>query len=228
MTGKPPPPTPCRIKVCGITDASEAAALDALGIDWLGFNFHPKSPRFITPEDAAPIIRRLRRSVPVGVFVDADVARVRSCAAVSGIRMVQLHGSETWDTVARMPLPVIKAVPHVRLADLGGIKAGLEAATGPNPLAYLLIDTQAKAGPGGAGDSGFGGTGEAFDWSLLERHPLPLPFLLAGGLGPHNLAAAVAAARPFAVDLNSKVETAPGRKDLAKIEACMDILKKLL
>lgn len=225
MTGKQPPPTPCRIKVCGITDAAEAAALDDLGIDWLGFNFHPKSPRHITPEDAAPIIKSLKRSVPVGVFVDADAARVRAVAAVSGIRMAQLHGSEPWDLVARMPLPVIKAVPHDRLADLGGIKAGFEASAAKGPLTYLLVDTQARARPG---DPGFGGTGEAFDWALLDRHPLPLPFLLAGGLGPHNLAAAVAAARPFAVDLNSKVETAPGRKDLAKIEACMAILKKLI
>jgi phosphoribosylanthranilate isomerase len=223
----PPSPIPCRIKVCGITDASEAAALDALGIDWLGFNFHPGSPRFITPEDAAPIIGRLRRSVPVGVFVDADVSRVRACAAVSGIRMAQLHGGETWDMVAGMPLPVIKAVPHDRLADLGGIKPGLDIAADPAPLAYLLVDTQATPAASGAGGSGFGGTGQAFDWALLEKHPLPLPFLLAGGLGPHNLAAAVAAARPFAVDLNSKVETAPGRKDLAKVEACIAILKSL-
>src|SRR5688572_14518520 len=191
MTGKHPPPNPCRIKVCGVRDAAEAAAIDALGVDWIGFNFHPKSPRYITPEDAAPIIRGLKRSVPVGVFVDADPARVRAVAAVSGIRMAQLHGSETWDTVARMPLPVIKAVPHDRLADLGGIKAGLDAAADKSRLAYLLVDTQAQAKPG---DPGFGGTGATFDWSLLERHPLPLPFLLAGGLGPHNLAAAAAAA----------------------------------
>lgn len=215
-----PPRTPCRIKVCGITDASEAAALDALGVDWLGFNFHPESPRFITPEDAGAIIARLERAVPVGVFVDADPARVRAVAAVSGIRMAQLHGGETWDRVARMPLPVIKAVPHDRLADLGGIRAGLDAAASPSPLAYLLVDSQAK--------SGFGGTGVAFDWGLLAQHPPPLPFFLAGGLGPHNLEAAVAAARPFAVDLNSKVETAPGRKDLAKIQACMALLKKLI
>jgi phosphoribosylanthranilate isomerase len=225
MTAKPASPNLCRIKVCGIRDAAEAAALDALGVDWIGFNFHPGSPRFITPEDAAPIVRSLKRSVPVGVFVDADPARVRAVAAVSGIRMAQLHGAETWDTVARMPIPVIKAVPHTGLADLGGIRPGLDASASPAPLAYLMVDTQARAKPGGAG---FGGTGEAFDWSLLERHPLPLPFFLAGGLGPHNLADAVAAARPFAVDLNSKVETAPGRKDLAKIEACIAILKKLI
>lgn len=220
-----PPPAPCRIKVCGITDASEAAALDALGIDWLGFNFHPRSPRFITPEDAAPIIKSLKRSVPVGVFVDADPARVRAVAAVCGIRMAQLHGSESWDEVARMPLPVIKAVPHDRLEDLGGLKAGLAAAASPAPLAYLLIDTRAT---GGSGERGFGGSGASFDWGLLGKHPPPLPFFLAGGLGPENLEAAVATTHPFAVDLNSKVETAPGRKDLAKIEACIALLKKLI
>lgn len=233
MSVEPSPNPAIRIKVCGIRDAAEAAALDDLGVDWIGFNFHPRSPRFITPEDAAPIIRALRRSVAVGVFVDADAARVRAVAAVSGIRMAQLHGSETWEVVAKMPLPVIKALPHTRLADLGGLRAPLAAAGPATPLRYLLVDTQAKPRPapepdggaaGGAVDSGFGGTGEVFDWSLLAQHALPRPLFLAGGLGPHNLAAAVAAASPFAVDLNSKVEIAPGRKDLDKIKACLALL----
>lgn len=222
MSDESSPDSPVRIKVCGIRDAGEAAALDALGIDWIGFNFHPQSPRFITPEDAAPIIRSLKRSVAVGVFVDADAARVRAVAAVSGIRLAQLHGSENWDTVAKMPIPVIKALPHTRLADLGGLREPLAAAgTTPTPLHYLMVDTQAKAKPG---ESGFGGTGEAFDWALLARHPLPRPLFLAGGLGPHNLAAAVSAASPFAVDLNSKVEVSPGRKDLDRIKACLAAL----
>lgn len=214
----PNPNAPNRIKVCGIRDPAEAEALDALGIGWIGFNFHPASARYIAPEDAAPIIKSLKRSVPVGVFVDADPARVAEVAARSGIRMVQLHGSETWETVQSMPLPVIRAIPHTRLADLSGLRARL-AAEGPGILEYLLIDTQSK---------GFGGTGEAFDWNLLKAHPLPLPFLLAGGLGPGNLAAAWAAAAPFAVDLNSRVEVSPGRKDLAKVRACVDVLAGLL
>lgn len=213
----------CRIKVCGIRDPGEAAALDALGIDWIGFNFHPASARYIAPEAAAPIIRNLKRSVAVGVFVDADAARVKEVADRTGIRMAQLHGSESWDAIQAMPIPVIKALPHTRIADLGGLEDRISKAAPPanGALEYLLIDTQVKAGPE---DAGFGGSGHSFDWDLLRRHPLPLPFFLAGGLGPHNLEAALAACSPFAVDLNSKVETAPGRKDISKIEACLAIL----
>jgi phosphoribosylanthranilate isomerase len=216
--------SPRRIKVCGIRDPGEAEALDALGIGWIGFNFHPASARYITPEAAAPIIRSLRNSVPVGVFVDASPERVAEIAALTGIAMAQLHGSESWETVQAMPLPVIKAIPHTRLADLAGLRASL-VAHGPGRLTYLLVDTQAKT-PSGPGPV-FGGTGEAFDWALLKAHPLPLPLFLAGGLGPGNLAAAWSAATPFAVDLNSKVEVSPGRKDLAKVRACVDILDGL-
>jgi phosphoribosylanthranilate isomerase len=240
---------PAQVKVCGIREPSESAALDALGVDWIGYNFHPGSARRIAPEAAAPLARALRRAAPVGVFVDAEIQFVIDVIAATGIRFVQLHGNEDWEYVKRMPVPVIKAIPHTRLADLGGLRAGLEAAQRKGertPLAYFLVDTQAS-GPGAAGaggqvqagtgpdgsegssgraqgQGGFGGSGLVFDWELLKRHPLPLPYFLAGGLGPHNLAQALAAVSPFAVDLNSKVEIAPGRKDLDKVKACMDIV----
>lgn len=212
-----------QVKVCGIREPADAAAMDALGVDWVGFNFHPGSSRHINPEAAAPLIRSLGRPVPVGVFVDADSQFVIKVAGLTGIRFAQLHGNEDWDYVMRMPIPVIKAIPHTRLADLGGLREGLEASLkrgGKTPLAYFLVDTQ-------SGDKGFGGSGKTFDWNLLKRNPLPLPFFLAGGLGPHNLAEAVAASSPFAVDLNSKVEIAPGKKDLEKIKACLEIVRGL-
>lgn len=212
----PSHPQPVRVKVCGIREPVEAAALDALGIDWIGFNFHPASPRYVAPEAAAPMARSLRRALPVGVFVDAPVEHVIKVAADTGMRLVQLHGSEDWEYVRRMPLPVIKAIPHTRLADWGGMKAGLEAAWAagtPTPLAYFLVDT--------AAGKAFGGTGQAFDWGLLKIHPLPLPVFLAGGLGPGNMGEALLA-KPYAVDLNSKVELSPGRKDMAKVAACLE------
>jgi phosphoribosylanthranilate isomerase len=241
---------PAQVKVCGIREPSESAALEAMGVDWIGYNFHPGSPRRIEPGAAAPLARALRRAKPVGVFVDAGIQFVIDVIAETGIRFVQLHGNEDWDYVMRMPVPVIKAIPHTRLADLGGLRSGLEAALRKGertPLAYFLVDTQASApgatgaagpiapGPGPAGKTsgapghspgqgGFGGSGQVFDWELLKRHPLPLPYFLAGGLGPHNLAQALAAVSPFAVDLNSKVEIAPGRKDLDKVWACMEIV----
>jgi phosphoribosylanthranilate isomerase len=212
-------PNQTRIKVCGIREPAEAAALDAMGADWLGFNFHPGSKRYVSPEAAAPMARGLMRAAPVGVFVDAPVARVISVTTDTGMRLVQLHGSEDWEYVKLMTVPVIKAIPHTRLADWGGLRSGLEAAlasgAGPGPLAYFLVDT--------ATGGEFGGTGKAFDWDLLRKHPLPLPFFLAGGLGPDNLAEALRSA-PYAVDLNSKVELSPGRKDLGKVKDCFDIV----
>ncbi len=216
-----------QVKVCGVREPAEAAALDALGVEWIGFNFHPGSKRHITAGAAAPIIRSLRTAVPVGVFVDADPDFVIEVTKQTGIRCAQLHGREDWDYVRRMPVPVIKAIPHTRLADLGGLRIPLEAALGKgeaaSPLAYFLVDTQ--AGPTDKDGGGFGGSGKAFDWSLLSGRPLPLPFFLAGGLGPDNLAEALQACDPFAVDLNSKVEIAPGRKDLGKIKACLEIAR---
>ena len=217
-----------RVKVCGVREPAEAAALDALGVDWIGFNFHPGSARYVTPEAAALMAKALTRAQPVGVFVDAPVDHVISVANATGIRWIQLHGGEDWDYVRRMPLPVIKAIPHTRLADWGGLRPGVEAAlaagSGPrgagsaSPLAYFLVDT--------AAGKSFGGTGQAFDWDLLRAYPLPLPIFLAGGLGPENLAAALKA-KPFAVDLNSKVELAPGKKDLAKVQACLSTLSAI-
>jgi phosphoribosylanthranilate isomerase len=224
----PSHPPIVRVKICGVREPGEAAALDALGVDWIGFNFHPASPRYVAPEAAAPMARSLRRALPVGVFVDAPIDHVIKVAADTGMRLIQLHGNEDWEYVRRMPLPVIKAIPHTRLADWGGLRPGLEAAMAAGakgaagaadmaesaaPLAYFLVDT--------AAGKAFGGTGQVFDWNLLRSHPLPLPVFLAGGLGPANIGEALRAG-PYAVDLNSKVEIAPGRKDMAKIKACLE------
>lgn len=224
---------PRQVKVCGIRDPAESAALDRMGVDWIGYNFHPASARHVSPADVGPMVRALKRAKPVGVFVDADFRFVIEVAAETGIRYVQLHGGEDWDYVMRMTLPVIKAIPHTRLEDLGGLREGLEAAVRRGtrtPLIHFLVDTQ-TAGPGVSGASAvggapgeFGGSGKTFDWDLLKRHSLPLPYFLAGGLGPHNLAQALAACSPFAVDLNSKVEVSPGRKDMGKVKACLDIV----
>jgi phosphoribosylanthranilate isomerase len=238
MNEEHPPVNPPQVKVCGIRDPAESAALDALGVDWIGYNFHPASARHVSPGDVAPMVRALKRAKAVGVFVDADMRFVIDVAAETGIRYLQLHGHEDWDYVMRMPLPVIKAIPHTRLDDLGGLREGLEAAMRKGtrtPLIHFLVDTQ-SAGPaatGAAGASGvpgpaataeFGGSGRTFDWDLLKRNPPPFPYFLAGGLGPHNLAQALAACSPFAVDLNSKVEFSPGRKDMGKVKACLDIV----
>ncbi len=205
-----------RVKVCGITCLADAERLDALNIDYLGFNFHPASKRFVRPAEAAKIISRLQHAIPVGVFVDASPEYMLEITNQTGIRWMQLHGNESWDVLEKIPLPVIKAIPHTRLEDYGGLKA--EWNSRQNPPCYFLVDTQSG--------NAFGGSGQTFDWSLLQSHPLPRPYFLAGGLGPDNIEAGLKAAKPFAVDLNSKVESAPGVKDIELVKRCLKIVEK--
>ncbi len=213
----------CRVKICGLRNPSEVAALDKMKVDWIGFNFYPKSARYIAPESATPMIAGLRNAKAVGVFVDADPEEVFRIVDLTGIHYVQLHGQEDWEYILKMPVPVIKAIPHVQLADLGGLRKNLIAAKGQfHPLAYFLVDTQASQSAKGA----FGGSGETFDWNVLKQIDFPVPYFLAGGLGPENLAAALKACAPFAVDLNSRVEVSPGNKDLEKVKACLEIVKR--
>lgn len=206
-----------RVKVCGITRREDALALDALGVDYLGFNFWTRSKRFIEPDAAAAIIAQLRHAEPVGIFVDHTPEEIASIAARTGIRAAQLHGSENRDTIERVNLPVIKAIPHTRILDWGGLLPEWPLRSG-QPRQFL-VDTQAG--------TAFGGSGAAFDWNLLRDSALPRPFFLAGGIGPENLAKALRIARPFAVDLNSKVETVPGIKDAGLVERCLKILEKM-
>ena len=210
-----PSKRPVRIKVCGITRSADAQVLDALNVDYLGFNFHPASKRFIEPAAAAKIISSLRNAVPVGVFVDSNPERIAEIIRQTGIRMVQLHGHEGWEVLAQLSLPVIKAITHNRLEDYAGLHA--EWGKQKKRPDYFLVDTQA------AGE--FGGSGKPFDWSLIQSHPLPKPYFLAGRLGPENLDAALKATKPFAVDLNSKVEISPGIKSVDLVKQCLEILE---
>jgi phosphoribosylanthranilate isomerase len=208
-------PDRVKVKVCGVTRAQDAEAFDKMDVAWLGFNFWPGSKRYITPEAAAPIIASLEHATPVGVFVDHSPAEIARIAALTGIRVAQLHGSEGWDTLDRVDLPVIKAIPQDRIDDWGGLKADWDNHPGGRPK-WFLIDSKT--------DKGFGGTGAVFDWTKLHSADFPVPFFLAGGIGPENFAEAVRATRPYAVDLNSRVETAPGVKDVGAVEKCLDIL----
>jgi phosphoribosylanthranilate isomerase len=189
-----------RVKVCGITGVEDAlAALDA-GADMLGFNFYARSPRYVTPAEARKVIGRLPDGVScVGVFVNepapADVERV---AREAGLGAVQLHGDETPGYCQSLrDLTTIKALRV-------GADYNVESAAAYHTDAVLL-DAYV------AGERG--GTGHTFDWALatLTRERVARLFL-AGGLNPDNVASAVAAVRPYAVDVCSGVEISPGRK----------------
>ena len=188
-----------RIKVCGITNPAEALAIVALGVDALGFIFVRSSPRLVEADTVRAIVNSLPPFVDaVGVFMDQERAEVNDMATYCGLTMIQLHGHETPDYCRAMVRPVLKAfrVRKEALPDL--------AAYHPSIKGYLL-DTYR---PGQAG-----GTGETFNWGLVQQLNMPGPLVLAGGLTPDNIGLAIQQTRPFAVDVNSGVESSSGRKD---------------
>ncbi|MEI7703640.1 MAG: phosphoribosylanthranilate isomerase [Deltaproteobacteria bacterium] len=186
-----------RIKVCGVTRLADALAAVRLGVDALGFNFWPGSRRFVAPAVAREIVRHLPPFVtPVGVFVDQVEEELRAIAAVTGIQVLQLHGDESPELCARLPFPVVKSVPADRASDLDRLRA--------YDVQAFLVDTPSP---------GHGGSGRPFDWSLAAGVATVAPVLLAGGLTPENVADAIRAVRPWAVDVASGVESSPGVKD---------------
>ncbi len=194
-----------KIKICGLTRSEDALLCAGLGADFMGFIFVPSTPRFIEPERAAaitaPIRERETRPRLVGVFRDASPDYIREIASVVGLDMVQLHGTETDDDIRAIGIPVIKTF---RVGET------LPDTTSHPGAEWFLFDTFEERR--------IGGTGRRFDWSLLAAYPRTKPFLLAGGLTPDNVAAAVSLARPDAIDIASGVESEPGIKDRAKIE----------
>jgi phosphoribosylanthranilate isomerase len=192
------------IKICGVTSADDAAMAAAAGAGAIGVNLWPGSKRFVGDAAAA---RRVLAAVPagvlkVGIFVDADAAAVERAVGELGLDRAQLHGDEAPAAFAHLPPARLIRALRVRdassFAEAAAWRAGL-----------FLYD---------AFVDGFGGGGAVAPWALIARHATR-PFLLAGGLTPGNVAAAIAAVRPDGVDVASGVERAPGRKDPAKVAA---------
>ena len=191
-----------RVKICGITNREDALHAAACGADALGFVFFPGSPRWVTPAAAAAICAELPPFITrVGLFVNEAPERILATAATCGLDVLQLHGDEAPQGCLLPPYRVVKGVRPRSTADLAGLDA--------YPVAALLVDA---AVPGQ-----YGGTGERADWALAAQLAGSHRVILAGGLNPGNVAAAVRAVRPYAVDVASGVEAAPGRKDPEKV-----------
>ena len=192
-----------RVKICGITRLQDLHDACNAGADALGFVFYEPSPRHVTIESAAALVRELPPFVQsVGLFVNADPAQIASVLARVPLDLLQFHGDEAEPECARHGRPYIKAIrvnPHT---DLLKCAADFETARG------LLLDAFVPGVPGG--------TGERFDWRLIPAS-LPRPIILSGGLGPDNVAEAVRRVRPWAVDVSSGVEAARGVKDAHKM-----------
>jgi phosphoribosylanthranilate isomerase len=194
-----------RVKICGITRAEDARVAVAAGADALGFMFWEESPRRLSVEAAAAICRGLPPFVSkVGVFVNAEPADIREAIAACRLEAVQFHGDETPEFCAQFAGPVIRAF-RVRGPETLAVLAGYATAA-------WLLDSHV------AGQRG--GTGATFHWAWAAKAvKLGRPVILAGGLTPENVAAAVREVRPYAVDVSSGVEAGPGRKDAEKVRA---------
>ncbi|HEY5923332.1 MAG TPA: phosphoribosylanthranilate isomerase [Kofleriaceae bacterium] len=201
-----------RIKICGVTLPDDAARVASGGADFVGLNFWPKSKRYLAPERApmiASVLRSTGNAKIVGVFVDAEIDEIQAIVSSVDIDIIQLHGDETPDLVKRISLavyrPVWKALPIRSQRDLTALDVW--------PAEALLLD---------APTPGRGGAGASFDWRLArearERYP-KIKFVLAGGLTPENVTSAIQTVEPWAIDVASGVEVAPGIKDPGKLDA---------
>ncbi len=201
------------VKICGIKSLEDAYAAVEAGADYLGFNFHPKSPRYIDPAACAAITSELEAACPqvrrMGVFVNAPVQQVRHILQSCRLDLAQLHGNESPEIFAQLAPAAFKAFRGVpeRLT-------GYERDVAP----AALVDAALK--------DTYGGSGQTTDWEAAARLARRVPLMLAGGLTPENVAEAVRQVRPWGVDVASGVESAPGRKDPERMRAFIHAVRE--
>jgi len=193
-----------------VTDA--LAAMEA-GADLIGFNFYPKSPRYIDVgrcRDIMSTMRRYRHITYVGVFVNASVEEIRVTMETCGLGLAQLHGDESYEMLNVLDGRAFKAFRGIPV-DMNGFAR--------QDAPALLLDASVKGA--------YGGTGVTADWNGAAELAKKYQLLLAGGLTPENVADAVRQVRPWGVDVASGVESAPGEKDARKMKAFVQIVKRL-
>ena len=205
------------VKVCGLTRADEAVACAAAGVDWIGLNFHPASPRSISVDRGAEIAAALSgKANPVGLFVNRPFQEVaETILAVGGMDTIQLHGDEPPEYLRACAnsRPTLRVIRAFRLSDAASVDrmiAYLDRAEqlGCPPYA-ILVDAHVPGQPGG--------TGQSIPPEILHRLPAHPRLILAGGVDPSNVAERVALVRPWMVDVASGVESSPGVKNLDKV-----------
>ena len=205
--------TMTRIKICGITRVEDALAAAHSGADALGLVFYDKSPRYVTPKQAAQLAAAIPPFVTlVGLFVNPSAEDVQEILKKVPLDVLQFHGEEEPKFCAQFNRPYLKAVRVKYGVDLVQYAARYKDAQG------LLLDAFVEGT--------HGGTGVSFDWTLIPQN-LPLPVVLSGGLDVNNVADAIKQVRPWAVDVSSGVEAAKGIKDAAKIAAFINEVKKI-
>ena len=200
-----------KIKICGIKTITDALAAMEAGADLIGFNFYPKSPRYIDVDrcrDIMSVMSKYEHITYVGVFVNASVATIFATMETLGLSLAQLHGDETPEMLSALDGKAFKA--------FRGIPQNIDEFCRQNAPSFLL-DASVKGS--------YGGTGVTADWDGAAELARQYPLLLAGGLTPGNVGDAIERVRPWGVDVASGVESAPGEKDAKKMKAFVDAVR---
>ncbi|MDY0930194.1 phosphoribosylanthranilate isomerase [Chryseobacterium sp. CFBP8996] len=217
-----------KLKVCGLTQLDQIRELVALKIDFLGFIFYEKSPRYVLNHLNLNYISKIKHSGKVGVFVNENADKIIEIAEKSDLNFIQLHGDESEDFILELRKKLKPEVGIIKVIRIGNqeseVRSKIEkvfdsAQTDnqqPTTINYLLFDTDSKA---------FGGTGKSFDWDVLNEIKIPLPYFLSGGISLENFhQLKTINQQPFTLDINSKFEIEPGIKDVEKIKEFLPLI----
>jgi len=209
-----------KIKVCGLTQLAQISELVALKIDFQGFIFYEKSPRYVLNYLSLEQISKIRHHGKVGVFVNESVENIIEISEKANLNFVQLHGDETEHFISELKQKLNPKIEIIKVIRIGNQSSNeLQKTINPNlsTISYLLFDTNSKA---------FGGTGKTFDWNILNEVEIPIPYFLSGGISLENIhQLSTVNQQPFAIDINSKFELEAGIKDLEKIKELISKFK---
>nr|WP_153400037.1 MULTISPECIES: phosphoribosylanthranilate isomerase [Chryseobacterium] len=205
-----------KLKVCGLTQVDQIKELISMKVDFLGFIFYEKSPRYVLNHLKLEDISNISHSGKTGVFVNEEINKIADIAEKAGLHLIQLHGDENEDFTSQLKEKLSSETKIIKVIRVGEnnhetrnkIQKILNSQI--SAISYILFDTDSSA---------FGGTGKQFDWTLLNGLKISLPYFLSGGISENNINDINhLQQKPFAVDINSKFETSPGIKDLNKIK----------
>ncbi|MEC5394958.1 phosphoribosylanthranilate isomerase [Bergeyella sp. RCAD1439] len=199
-----------KIKVCGLTDLNQIREIIELKIDYLGFIFYEKSPRYVLNHLTLKEIASLNHKQKVGVFVNETTEKIVQTVMEAQLNLVQLHGNETSDFIRDLKSKLPQETQIIKAIRVGETVPDISDFSELSEIDFLLFDTDSKA---------FGGTGKSFDWQLLNELNLTKPYFLSGGISNENSSKiSTIKQKPIALDLNSKFEVSAGNKDVALIK----------
>ncbi|MGI9653513.1 phosphoribosylanthranilate isomerase [Chryseobacterium sp. RLHN22] len=208
-----------KIKVCGLTQLHQIRELVALKIDFLGFIFYEKSPRYVLNHLSLEQISEIQHHGKVGVFVNERFENIIEISEKANLNFVQLHGDETEHFISELKQKLNPKIEIIKVIRIGNQSSNeLQKTINQNLLSinYFLFDNDSQT---------FGGTGKTFDWNILNEVEIPIPYFLSGGISLENIhQLSTVNQQPFAIDINSKFELEAGIKDLEKIKELMNTI----